>query len=72
MASACGPISVSIEVFRELSTSFEKELGCCSLAQSCSSVALNYRGASHKLMVGLRKINWGPTAYFINISPGLA
>ena len=49
------PISI------ELSTGFEKELGCCNLAKSCSSVALNYRGASHKLMAGLRKINWGPT-----------
>ena len=54
-------MSISIEVFRELSTSFEKESGCCNLAESCSSVALNYRGASHKLMVGPRKINWGPT-----------
>ena len=53
------PMPISIEVFRELSTSFEKELGCCNLAESCSSVALNYRGASHKLMAGIRKINWG-------------
>ena len=55
-----------------MSTSFEKELGCCNLAESCSSVALNYRGASHKLMAGLRKINWLPTLIFINISPCIA
>ena len=61
MASACGPMPISIEVFRDLSTSFDKELGCCNLAESCSSVALNYRGASHKLMAGLRKISWRPT-----------
>ena len=59
---------ISIEVFRELSTSFEKELGCYNLAESCSSVALNYRGASHKLMAGLRKIIWGPTSLTFHLA----
>ena len=63
---------LSIEIFEELSTSLERSWDAAICLKAAQVVALNYRGASHRLIAELRKINDISSlarAYFINISP---